>query len=255
MWEWFRKIILKIKSYKINKNKQLRKSISKKSLKKTKTNTQKLENKVKETGNLLTILDDIRERLSKDSKLSITKSERDQMKKIADVVKENKKAFFGNLTHEDIKNKFSLTKSQSVILKNMVADYKKGKKLSTILRQSNMDIDKEELNKILRKFQANKTKNAIFFENIENLKKKMVLSKSNGDVLDKMKEDYKAGKFSLSDIPNISKINILELKLENLNKILAYFKEHIMKKKHVPFIKQSKLKQWKSDIGAKFNSL
>lgn len=174
------------------------------------------------------------------------------MKKIADVVI-NKKTFFDNLTHEDIKKKFSLTKSQSIILRNMVADYKKGKKLSAILKKSNMDIDKQELNKILHKFQANKTKNAIFFEDIENLKEKLALSKSNGDILDKMKEDYTAGKFSLSDIPNISKINILELKKENLNKILDYFKEHNMKKKHVPFIKQSKFKQWKSNIGAKLN--
>lgn len=226
-----------------------------KNLKSLKTHSMPLSLQLK-IGKVPTLFENFKDLLFKRSKVKITPSEKEQRKIYQYFVKLNKRdALFKDMKHKDVKKKFSLTKSKSSILRHMINDYKKGKNLSLILRKSNINLeylDKKDMDSILNLYKA--AKKSSLFDNVNKLKKKMRLTKSDAEIFEKMTEDYKDCKFSLSDIPNISNIDTSDIKKENLIQIIDYYKEHKMTKQHVPFVKQSKLKQWKSDIEAKLSS-
>ncbi|CAH2089600.1 unnamed protein product [Euphydryas editha] len=216
--------------------------------------------------------------VSKDSKLGLNKDEKESIRKLA------KK--YGKESYENLKKRFLLTASKSVLFRNMINDYKKGNFSLHGLKNKNIkdlnNLNSQDFNRLLVEYESQK-KNEIsdrksrglsMFKNVDSkykkisiknlelvkdmksyeLKNKFSLSKSKQKILGNMIDDYKKGKISLSAMRRDVNKDLRVINKENLNVMLDYYKR---KKSsiHVPIIKQSKLKQIKSDFREKIASL
>ncbi|CAH0713292.1 unnamed protein product, partial [Brenthis ino] len=240
-------------------------------------------------GKMKSFVTDLRERnlflgLSKDSKLNLNEKEKEKFRKMADKYETKSKRYVGSLLedHKNLKKKFSLTQSKTEVLKNMLEDYttKKFSFSKIIISNDKTNINnfnKEDLNKILNRYQSLKEKErnssrdklkgitANIFTRDKRISKKQLefLKNQDSDILKKtffltdsklkllrnMADDLKKGKFFLTAIPSplIKDRNNIQKDLTN---ILNYYKLQ-QKTEHYPFVKQSKLKQFKSDLRAK----
>lgn len=244
-------------------------------------------------GKVKSFVTDFRERdlflgLSKDSKLNLNEREKEKFRKMADKYETKNKNNVGNYLslfedHKNLKKKFSLTQSKTEVLKNMLEDYKTKKcsfsKITISNDKTNInDFNKDDLDKILNRYQSLKEKEIIsnrdrlkgitenifrkdkriskkqleFLKNQDSdvLKKTLFLTDSKPKLLRNMADDLKKGKFSLTVIPSPLIKDRNNIQKEDLTNILNYYKSQ-KKTEHYPFVKQSKLKQFKSDLRAK----
>ncbi|CAK1552510.1 unnamed protein product [Leptosia nina] len=166
------------------------------------------------------LFNDLKERnlyvgLSKDSKLNLTKSDREKFRQKANEYEEK--------YNKDYKDKYK----KASYLKNYEDKYKKKSILDLNLLEK---MDKAEL------------------------KKKLSITSSKHKVLKSMLSDYKKKKFSITQLFGKSKVDLDKLDKDDLKKVLEIYKDKD-KAKNIPFVKQSKLKQLKSDWRAKLAKL
>ncbi|CAG9563950.1 unnamed protein product [Danaus chrysippus] len=231
---------------------------------------------------MMSYLDDFRENnlylgVGSDSQLNLTEGERARFKKLSDEYeKKNKKSFIDFLKNiEMLKKKHSLSLSKIVVLKNMADDYKNKKMSFTNAIPSwknsksslNLNkLEKQDIDNLITYYNKQKKRRSkvsegkISLKNLElmnvidneGMKKKFSLTNSRQILLTDMIEDYKKGKFKLSDMPDNLKSDMKKLDKQNLNKILDYYNKN-KNNKGYPFIKQSRVKQMISDLRAKFD--
>ena len=210
-------------------------------------------------GKVKSFVTDLKEKniyfgISKDSKLNLSDEEKEKFKKLADKYeKENQKNVDNYLRslegNEKLKDKLSSQKLKQTVSKNINKILSQGK--DRILSQDKL---KDVVKNLFPTDKEIFTKQLDFLKNQDSkvLKKKLELNDSKLKLFNKMGNDIKEGKFSVTAIPSKIIKGKKNIQKEDLPKILNYYKlQQKQKKEHYPFVKQSKLKQLKSDLRAK----
>lgn len=149
---------------------------------------------------------------------------------------------------------YSVSKSLGKRVKSYVDDLKENNIYLDLDKTTALNLNSEEkqrFKKLADKVEKeNELKELERLKDIVMLQRKFSITPSKRAVLNSLVEDYKIGKFSFSNFPFKSKLNINTIDKNDLNKIIAHY-ESEKKKKHNDFKKQSKFKQLRSDFREK----
>ncbi|CAF4808236.1 unnamed protein product [Pieris macdunnoughi] len=143
------------------------------------------------------------------------------------------------------------TKSDRDFFSKKAKEYEEKYKKASLLD----DLDKYKRSSYMKKYD-DKYKNLSYldFKQLESmdkdkLKHKLSITSSKHNILKTMLSDYKKKKFSLTGLFSKSKVDMDKLDKEKIQKLIELYKDK--KKKSFTFVKQSKIKQLKSDLRAK----
>nr|XP_053614359.1 putative autophagy-related protein 11 [Plodia interpunctella] len=149
---------------------------------------------------------------------------------------------FKNMDKDELKRKLSLSGSEAKVFNKMVDDYRKGKISLTDLTQSKNEpkkLNKEKVDEMLKLYdEKKKTKNnAVSLDNLkymdkDELRRKLSLSGSKANAFNKMVDDYRKGKISLTKLTQ-SKTEPKKLNKQKIDEMLTVYDNTKKRKSNV----------------------
>ncbi|XP_045502172.1 uncharacterized protein LOC123699291 [Colias croceus] len=212
-------------------------------------------------------LGDVRDKFTKTKDTKSIKSETKSTKNISvkkpsviTIYRNRKKSTASVPFKEKLINEFdnvSLIKPNISKLKSYVDDLKERNLYIGLSKDSLLNLNKSKREYFSKKAEEYEKKHGynsyIDLKLLENLNKselmkRLSVTSSKHDVVRDMLSDYKKKKFSITGLFSKSKVDINKLDKRDIQKLLQEYKNQ---KKRYSYVKQSKIKQFKSDLRAK----